>query len=142
MDVQPTYPNHHIKRFFNSHLIILYIHASMHEGYNSTVNMTMFTFERLLFCNFWDFGGHWPLTVLSSNMLWTLTRFLTIFLNVFLSPPALPGVPVVRFHVLQTYSLSSLKFKRVAWRSSINYISPLPITPSICRCSWAPRANQ
>ena len=37
-------------------------------------------------------------------------------------PPALPGVPVVQFHVWQDYFLSSLTFKRVT-RGSTNHMS-------------------
>ena len=47
----------------------------------------------------------------------------------FLTPPALPSVPVIRFHVWQTYSLSYLAFKKVTRRSTITRISPLPCYP-------------
>ena len=43
-----------------------------------------------------------------------------LFLYIFLTPPALPGVPVVWFHVRQTYSLRSLAFKRVTHESTIS----------------------
>ena len=50
-------------------------------------------------------------------------------LYVFLTSPALPGVPVVWFHVRQTYSLSSLALKRVTCRSTINTHFPPPCYP-------------
>ena len=40
---------------------------------------------------------------------------------VLLTPPALPGVSVVQFHVRQAYSLNSLAFKRVT-RGSTNLL--------------------
>ena len=43
----------------------------------------------------------------------------SIFLYVFLTPPAFPVVPVIRFHVRRALSLSSLAFKRVTHRSGI-----------------------
>ena len=45
---------------------------------------------------------------------------------VFLNPPALPEVPEALFNVRQTYSLSSLAFKRVTHRSAITNKFPLP----------------
>ena len=48
------------------------------------------------------------------------------FFSFFLSPPALSRVLVVWFHVRQTYSLSSLAFKRVTRGSAITNTFPLP----------------
>ena len=51
----------------------------------------------------------------------------------FLTPPALSGVPVVQFHVRQTYCLSFLAFKRVDCRSAIktHFLSPSPQLPQV-----------
>ena len=48
-------------------------------------------------------------------------------LYVFLTPPALHEAPEARFNVQQTYSLSSLAFKRV--KRHYKHISPPPCYP-------------
>ena len=61
-----------------------------------------------------------------------LSQFVVfLVLYVFLTPPALPGVPVVRFHVWQAYSLSSLAFKRVTQGSAVKTQIPSPLLPQI-----------
>ena len=52
-----------------------------------------------------------------------------LFLYVFLTPTALPGVPVVWFPVRRTYSPSSLAFKRVTCGSAIKTQFPSPYYP-------------
>ena len=49
----------------------------------------------------------------------------------FLTPPALPGVPVVQIPVRQTYFLSSLTFMRVTSRSAITNTFHLPLFPQV-----------
>ena len=53
-----------------------------------------------------------------------------MFFSICFSNPAYPpGVPVVRFHVRQTFTLSSLPFKRVTRESTIITHFPSPVTP-------------
>ena len=52
-------------------------------------------------------------------------------LYVFLTPPALPKVPEARFNMGQTYSLSSLAFKRVTHGRAFTSTFSLPLLPQV-----------
>ena len=71
-------------------------------------------------------------------LLYFIKQFLFFWevLYDFLTPPALPEVPEAWFNVQQTYSLSSLAFKRVTRRSAIKTQFLPPVSPgAIGACS-------